>query len=63
MNINELLIQYLTTGDYPIGFRMQMEIPEYYQHKIDICSAYLQTNGISNMEIAKELVSKLFINL
>jgi hypothetical protein len=59
MNVNELLIQYLTTGDFPLSFRMQMFTPDDLIQKIKKCTVYLDINGTCDTDTAKELVSKL----
>lgn len=57
--MEKLLLQFLTTGDFPLGFRMQMEIPEDINNKIKKCSTYIRANGPVDEETAKDFISKL----
>jgi hypothetical protein len=57
--MEELLVQYLMTRDFPLEFRMQLSLPADLKSKIKKCSDYLKANGVTSRETAEKLVNTL----
>lgn len=61
--MEELFIKYLTTGDFPLKFRMLMSTPPDLKRKIEKCTEYINTNGICDLITAKKLVLSYIMEL
>lgn len=56
---NKLLIKYLSTGDFPLELRMQLDIPESLEKKISLCTEMLYNNGILPLQDSINFVESL----
>ena len=56
---NELLIKYLSTGDFPLQFRMENELPLDLENKISKCKELLYSNGVISEALATQFVLSL----
>lgn len=58
--MEELFIQFLTTGNLPLEFRMQLDLPNEIKDKIKKCSNFLKTNGVINKVLAEKFIKTLW---
>lgn len=56
----KLLIKYLSTGDFPLELRMQLDIPESLEKKISLCTEMLYNNGILSLQDSINFVESLY---
>lgn len=57
--MEELLVQFLTTGDFPLEFRMQLDLSSDIKDKIKKCSDLLKSKGVISKALAENFVKSL----
>lgn len=55
----KLLIKYLSTGDFPLELRMQLDLPKSLEKKISLCTEMLHNNGVLSLQDSINFIESL----
>jgi hypothetical protein len=54
--MEQLLLNYLTTGDFPLEFKSKDRLPINLKNILDLCSQKLNESGIMSKEEAQDFL-------